>query len=165
MTAPTPDASSAQDYRDLNLQMADTILRSDPAPYADEGYVRRVVAIRGRRSGTVHQVPLAVVSTAGQRYLVSPTRDRNWVANLAADAGCTVRSRDSTEACTAVAVADPTEVSHVVHLYLALMNAPWAVARFPFPADADLPQIRQAAGQLAVFRLTPVSERVDHETS
>ena len=153
MTAPTPDFSSVQEFRESNRRMAESILTTEPAPYADGGYVRRVLEIRGRVSGQTHLVPIAVISLAGSRYVVSPVRRRNWVQNLLADPRCIVRSRDAHERTRATFLDDTGCVAEVVSTYIALMNAPWAVAQFPFPADASRAQIESAADGVAVFRL------------
>jgi deazaflavin-dependent oxidoreductase (nitroreductase family) len=42
----------------------------------------RTLAVRGRRSGTVHRVPLIPVDVEGARYLVSPRGETDWVRNL-----------------------------------------------------------------------------------
>jgi F420H(2)-dependent quinone reductase len=155
MTTPAPSFSSAQEYRESNRRMADSILAAEPAPYTDGGYVRRVLEVRGRVSGQTHLVPIAVISLAGSRYVVSPVRQRNWVQNLLADPFCTVRSRDTREPARATLLDDTGRVAEVVSTYIALMNAPWAVAQFPFPADAGRAQIEAAAASVAVFRLDP----------
>lgn len=53
--------------------MADRILQSDPDPLLDDDYARRVLEVRGRRSGEVVRAPIAVVSRDGGQYLVSPS--------------------------------------------------------------------------------------------
>ena len=68
MTTPAHQFSSAREFRESNRRMAESILAAEPAPYADGGYVRRVLEIRGRASGQAHRVPLAVISLAGSRY-------------------------------------------------------------------------------------------------
>ena len=153
MSTPAPNFSNPQEYRDSNRRMAESIVTAEPAPYLDGGYVRRVIDIRGRRSGQVHAVPIAVITLDGRNYVVSPTRQRNWVQNLNADPTCTVRSRDSREPCRVTPVEDPQRVADVVSTYVKLMNAPWAVAQFPFPADANHTQIAMAADRVAVFEL------------
>jgi hypothetical protein len=155
VSTPAPRFSSPQEFRDLNKRMAEAILAAEPAPYADGGYVRRVVEIRGRRSGQVHGVPIAVITLAGRQYLVSPRRERNWVKNLLDDPECVVRSRDTRDARRAALVGESGRVTDVVSTYVALMNAPWAVAQFPFPADASRAEIEQAAAGVAVFELKP----------
>lgn len=153
MSTPPSGFTSPEQIRELNRTMAENILAAEPAPYAEGGYVRRVADIRGRRSGHVHAVPLAVITRSGRRYLVSPTRERNWVRNLYADPACTIRSRDTEEDSRAVPVRDRDEITDVVSTYITRMNAPWAVAQFPFPADATRSQIHQAADHVAVFHL------------
>ena len=155
MTTPAPDFSSVQEYRESNRRMAESILAAEPAPYTDGGYVRRVLEVRGRVSGQTHLVPIAVISLAGSRYVVSPVRQRNWVRNLLADPRCAVRSRGTREPARADLLDDTSLVADVVSAYIALMNAPWAVAQFPFPADARHAQIQAAAADVAVFRLNP----------
>ncbi len=153
----TPNYSSPEEYRELNRRMADGILAAVPAPYRDGGYVRRVVEVKGRRSGQIHAVPIAVVTLDGRRYLVSPTPERNWVRNLIAHPVCTLRSKDTTESCTATLLTDPELIATVIATYVALMNAPWAIAQFPFAADATHSQIARAAAHVAVFEVTSVS--------
>ena len=153
MSTPAPSFSNPQEFRDSNRRMAQAILEADPAPYVDGGYVRRVIEVRGRRSGIIHQVPIAVVCLGGRRFVVSPVRSRNWVQNLLVEPACGVVSRDGRESARAALVHSPQQVADVVSTYIALMNAPWAVAQFPFPADADHAQIQASADQVAVFRL------------
>jgi deazaflavin-dependent oxidoreductase (nitroreductase family) len=155
MTTPAPDFSSVQEFRESNRRMAESILTTEPAPYAEGGYVRRVLEIRGRVSGQTRLVPIAVISHAGSRYVVSPVRQRNWVQNLLADPRCIVRSRDARERTRATLLDDTGRVAEVVSAYVAVMNAPWALAQFPFPANAGRAQIEAAAAGVAVFRLDP----------
>ncbi len=155
MSTPAPNFSNVQQFRDSNRRMAEDILTAEPAPYLDGGYVRRVLEVRGRRSGRIHRVPIAVVTLAGRRYLVSPTRERNWVRNLLGEPDCIVTSRDTREACRAALISDSGRVTDVVSTYVALMNAPWALAQFPFPPHATRAEIEQAADGVAVFELTP----------
>ncbi len=157
MTTPPPSYTSREEYRASNQRMAQAILANDPDPYIDGGYVRSVVEVRGRRSGQTHLVPIAVLSLDRQRYLISPTPQRNWVLNLLAEPRCSVRTRDNAEPAVAVPVHDPDMIADAVSLYVKLMSAPWAIAQFPFPADADHEEIRAAADHVAVFRLDPTA--------
>jgi hypothetical protein len=45
------------------------------------------LAVRGRRSGMVHWVPVIPVAHEGARYLVSPRGETDWVRNLRAAGG------------------------------------------------------------------------------
>ncbi len=153
MSTPAPSFSTPDEYRESNRRMAQAILDADPAPYVEGGYVRRVLEVRGRRTGTIHQVPIAVVTLHDCRYVVSPVRSRNWVRNLLADPVCAILSRDAREPARAATVEDARQIADIVQSYVALMNAPWAIAQFPFPPDADHAQIEAAAPEVAVFRL------------
>ncbi len=100
-------------------------------------------------------MPIAVITLAGRRYIVSPTPARNCSKTCSPPRACTLRSRDSREPCRATRVTDRERVADVVSSYLALMNAPWAVAQFPFLPDATHTRIEQAAHDVAVFELAP----------
>lgn len=45
------------------------------------------LAVPGRRTGQEHRVPVIPVEIQGQRYLVSPRGEADWVRNLRAAAG------------------------------------------------------------------------------
>jgi deazaflavin-dependent oxidoreductase (nitroreductase family) len=53
----------------------------------------RTLAVRGRRSGAVHRIPLVPVDVDGVRYLVSPRGETDWVRNLRAAGEGELRSR------------------------------------------------------------------------
>ena len=44
----------------------------------------QALAVRGRRTGTVHRVPVIPVEHEGARYLVSPRGETDWARNLRA---------------------------------------------------------------------------------
>ncbi len=44
----------------------------------------RALAVRGRRTGVVHRVPVIPVEVEGVRYLVSPRGETDWARNLRA---------------------------------------------------------------------------------
>ena len=43
-----------------------------------------VLAVRGRKTGTMQEVPVNPVEVEGMRYLVAPRGDTHWVRNLRA---------------------------------------------------------------------------------
>ena len=53
----------------------------------------RALAVRGRRSGVVHRVPVIPVEVDGVRYLVSPRGETDWVRNLRAAGEGELRGR------------------------------------------------------------------------
>jgi hypothetical protein len=130
--------------------MADRILAMPREPYRDGAYVVRVAEIRGRRSGTVYRVPIAVTQINGARYLVSPRADRSWALNLRANARCVLLSNGSREEYETVE-ADPEDAIAVLRLYLSLLR--WAAAQFPFNIDDPDRTIRTRLHEVAVFQL------------
>ena len=112
----------------------------------------RVVRIRGRRSGDVHQVPLAVITIGGRQFLASPMASRPWARNLVGDPFCEVVSAYGMEQVVA-RPADPDQAIAVLRLYLGLLG--WAAEQFPFNArDSDV-TITERLPEVAVFRLDP----------
>lgn len=53
----------------------------------------RALAVRGRRSGVVHRVPVIPVDHEGARYLVSPRGETDWARNLRAAGEGELQSR------------------------------------------------------------------------
>jgi deazaflavin-dependent oxidoreductase (nitroreductase family) len=145
----------AVDIRALNAEMTAKLLGTPSEPPPEGGYALRVVETRGRSTGTPRRVPLAVVARDGGRYLVSPVRDRDWVANLLDAPECAVLSAAGREDCRAETV-EGGEAAEVVATYLGAMSVPWAVKAFPVPQDASTAQIREHLAGMAVFRLSTV---------
>src|SRR5436309_13953690 len=42
----------------------------------------RVLSVQGRKTGEWHSTPVNALSTAGQRYLVAPRGETQWVRNI-----------------------------------------------------------------------------------
>lgn len=138
---------------DANAQMVTRIMQMPPEPYREGTYVLRVAEMRGRRSGQLIAVPLAVVQVGDSRYLVSPTRERAWARNLLAAGECTIAAGGDRAPYRATPVPD-NEAVPVLRTYVAQLPG-WASQQFPFPVGADDAQIRATAAQTAVFRLDP----------
>lgn len=47
----------------------------------------RALAVRKRRSGTIQRIPIIPVEHQGERYLVAPRGETDWVRNLRAAGG------------------------------------------------------------------------------
>lgn len=144
---------SADDTRSANAHMAATITQTPAEPYREGTYVLRVAEIRGRRSGRIIPVPIAVVQLGGSRYLVSPTRERLWARNLLAAGECMIVAGGERETYRTTPAPDDEAVP-VLRTYVAQLPG-WASQQFPFPINADDAQILAAAPQTAVFRLDP----------
>ncbi len=61
-----------------------------------------VLTVRGRKSGTAHSTPVAVVDVAGRRWIQSPYGEVNWVRNLRAAGEGTITVGKRSERVSAV---------------------------------------------------------------
>ncbi|WP_326952795.1 nitroreductase/quinone reductase family protein [Amycolatopsis sp. NBC_01286] len=146
------------DIRAMNAEMAAKLSDAPAETPPEGGYALRVVETRGRSTGTPRQVPLAVVARSGRHYLVSPVRDRDWVANLVETPECALLSAAGRQECHAEE-ASGAEAAEVVATYLAAMSVPWAIKAFPVAQDATPAQIREHLPAMAVFRLSDKDKR------
>jgi deazaflavin-dependent oxidoreductase (nitroreductase family) len=76
------------------------------------------LAVRGRRSGEWRTVPVNVLELEGQRYLVAPRGDTQWVRNLRATGRGELRWRGRVEPFRAIETPD-SEKPRVIEAYLA----------------------------------------------
>ena len=113
---------------------------------------RRVLAVRGRRTGAVRTVPVNLLVMDGQRYLVAPRGETQWVRNLRAAGERELRLGRRVEPFTAVELADDEKVS-VLREYL--RRWAWEVGRFfdGLDASSDDGAMRAAAPGRPVFRI------------
>jgi deazaflavin-dependent oxidoreductase (nitroreductase family) len=66
----------------------------------------RVLAVRGRTSGEWRTTPVNLLTHGGERYLVAPRGETQWVRNLRVAGGGELRLGSRTEAFTATELAD-----------------------------------------------------------
>ena len=114
----------------------------------------RVLAVRGRTSGEVRTTPVNVLELDGERYLVSPRGQTQWVRNLRVAGGGELLLGRRREAFTAVELAD-AEKPAVLRPYLRR----WAFEVGAFfegvGAGASDAELLAAAPRHPVFRLRP----------
>lgn len=77
----------------------------------------RVLAVRGRTSGEWRTVPVNLLTIDGQRYLVAPRGQTQWVRNIRAAGGGELRLGRRAEAFTVAELAD-AEKPAVLREYL-----------------------------------------------
>jgi deazaflavin-dependent oxidoreductase (nitroreductase family) len=77
-----------------------------------------ILAVRGRTSGEWRTVPVNVLEIDGQRYLVAPRGDTQWVRNLRATGRGELRRRGRVESFRATEIPD-NEKPPVIEAYLA----------------------------------------------
>lgn len=99
------------------------------------------LAVRGRVSGEWRTVPVNVLELDGQRYLVAPRGDTEWVRNLRATGRGELRRRAGVEAFRATEVPD-REKPRIIDAYVARWG--YQVRRYfdELPQPSDHPVFR-----------------------
>ncbi len=106
----------------------------------------RILAVRGRKSGQWRTTPVNVLEFEGQRYLIAPRGDTEWVRNLRAAGGGELRLGSAVEPFRATEIPD-AERPRLIRAYLARWL--WQVKPF-FPgltaASSDPVLLAKAPG-------------------
>jgi deazaflavin-dependent oxidoreductase (nitroreductase family) len=113
----------------------------------------RVLEVRGRTSGELRTTVVNLLTVDGQRYLVAPRGETQWVRNLRAAGGDGwLRLGKRREAFRAVELADEDKPA-ILRAYLKAWA--WEVGRFFDGLKADSPdaEIHAAAPGFPVFRI------------
>ncbi len=76
------------------------------------------LAVRGRRSGQWRTVPVNVLEWHGERYLVAPRGNTEWVRNLRVAGAGQLRYRGRVESFKAIELPDPAKPP-IIAAYLA----------------------------------------------
>lgn len=116
-------------------------------------YGSRVLYVKGRTSGQWRSVPVNPVTLDGERYLVAPRGNTQWVRNLRAAGGeGELRIGRRTERFTATEIGDDAKP---VILRAYLRRWKWEVGVFFDGAGADSPEdtLRTIAPGYPVFRV------------
>jgi hypothetical protein len=106
----------------------------------------RILRVQGRKSGKWHSTPVNVLTLNGDRYLVAPRGETQWVRNLrVAGRGELVLGHEGL---------DPGESVPVLRAYLRRWR--FEVGRFFGGVSADAPdeEMRRIATEHPVFRIT-----------
>jgi deazaflavin-dependent oxidoreductase (nitroreductase family) len=96
----------------------------------------RVLEVRGRRSGTLHQTPVNVLTLGDSRYLVAPRGHTQWVRNLRAAGEGDLLLGSRREGFKATEVADPDK-EPILRAYLRRWK--WEVGQFFAGVGPDSP--------------------------
>lgn len=112
----------------------------------------RVLAVRGRSSGQWRTTPVNPLRVGGERYLVAPRGQTQWVRNLRASGEGELRSGRRVERFRAEEVPDEVKPP-ILRAYLKAWA--WEVGRFFDGVDAASPDERLAeiAPGFPVFRI------------
>jgi deazaflavin-dependent oxidoreductase (nitroreductase family) len=114
----------------------------------------RVLEVRGRNSGEWRHTPVNPLDADGQRYLVAPRGETQWVRNLRASGEGRLRKGRTTEQFTATEVADDEKLP-LLRAYL--KKWAWEVGAFFQGVGADAPDedLRRIAPLHPIFRISP----------
>ncbi|HEY0486330.1 MAG TPA: nitroreductase/quinone reductase family protein [Mycobacteriales bacterium] len=112
----------------------------------------RVLSVRGRSSGQWRTTPVNVLTYDGQRYLVAPRGETQWVRNLRVAGAGELRLGRRAEPFTAAELGDGDKPA-VLRAYLGRWK--FEVGAFFDGVGPDAPdeELRRIAGRHPVFRI------------
>jgi len=112
----------------------------------------RVLEVRGRKSGEWRRTPVNPLEHEGERYLVAPRGETQWVRNLRASNDGRLRKGLRTEKFTATELADDEKLP-VLRAYL--KKWAWEVGAFfqGVGADASDEELQRIAPLHPIFRI------------
>jgi deazaflavin-dependent oxidoreductase (nitroreductase family) len=114
----------------------------------------RVLEVPGRSSGEPRRTPVNLLALDGQRYLVAPRGETQWVRNLRASGGGRLLLGRRGEPFSAVELSDD-EKAPILRAYLRRWKAEVGVFFDGVGPDSSELQMRDAAPKHPVFRLGP----------
>jgi deazaflavin-dependent oxidoreductase (nitroreductase family) len=114
----------------------------------------RVLEVRGRSSGALRRTPVNLLELDGERYILAPRGETQWVRNLRASGEGRLLLGRRSEAFAADEVADEQKVP-ILRAYLKRWKAEVGVFFDGVGPDSPEEEMRQAASKHPVFRLSP----------
>jgi deazaflavin-dependent oxidoreductase (nitroreductase family) len=112
----------------------------------------RVLEVRGRSSGQPRRTPVNLLEFDGERYLVAPRGETQWVRNLRASGNGRLLAGRHSESFSAVEVAD-VDKAPVLRAYLKRWRFEVGAFFDGVGPDASEEQMRTTAPKHPVFRL------------
>jgi deazaflavin-dependent oxidoreductase (nitroreductase family) len=112
----------------------------------------RVLEVPGRKSGEPRRTPVNLLALEGQRYLVAPRGETQWVRNLRASGSGRLLLGRRGEPFTAVELSD-AEKAPVLRAYLKRWKAEVGVFFDGVGPDSSDREMQDAAPRHPVFRL------------
>jgi deazaflavin-dependent oxidoreductase (nitroreductase family) len=114
----------------------------------------RVLEVRGRSSGEWRRTPVNLLTLDGQRYLVAPRGNTQWVRNLRASGGeGRLRLGRRVEPFNAGEITDEAEKASILRAYLKRWRAEVGVFFEGVGPDSSEEQLRAIAPRHPVFRI------------
>jgi deazaflavin-dependent oxidoreductase (nitroreductase family) len=111
-----------------------------------------ILSVRGRKSGEWRSTPVNPLTLDGERYLVAPRGETQWVRNLREAGGGRLRQGRRQQDFTAVEI-DDSDKTRVLRAYL--KEWAWEVGKFfdGVGADATDDELAAIAPRHPVFRI------------
>ena len=110
-----------------------------------------LMSVTGRRTGRTHTIPVSVVVQDGERWLVCPYGEREWVKNVRAAGRIKLSRGMSTLNLTATEELNPSISGAVLRAYY--RGEPITRKFFRASADSSLAEFEAEATLHPVFRL------------
>ena len=110
-----------------------------------------VLAVRGRKTGMVHEVPVNPIEVEGARYLVAPRGETQWARNLRATGVAELRVGRQREQIRVTELADEAKLP-VLRAYLRRWQRETG-RFFGVDANASDEELRRRAPDHPVFRI------------
>ena len=107
--------------------------------------------VRGRKSGKVQTVPVNPLTFGGNRYLVAPRGETQWVRNFRADGEGVLRVGTQSEPIVGREIED-ADKPEILRAYLDRWYGQVG-SQFGVPKDASLEQLAGIAGSHPVFQV------------
>lgn len=114
----------------------------------------RILQVRGRKTGQVREVPVNLLTYEGNRYLVAPRGETQWVRNLRAVGEGGLRLGRRIERFRAVEIPDEAKAPILRH-YLRRWKMEVGVFFEGVSADSPDEDLRRIAPNHPVFRIEP----------
>jgi deazaflavin-dependent oxidoreductase (nitroreductase family) len=115
----------------------------------------RVLRVRGRKSGEWRETPVNLLTIDGQRYLVAPRGETQWVRNIRVSGAGELRLGRKVEPIRVVELSDD-EKPPILRAYLKRWKAEVGVFFEGVSADSPEDDVRRIAPKHPVFRIEPV---------
>ena len=112
----------------------------------------RVLEVRGRSSGEWRSTPVNLLTLEGERYLVAPRGETQWVRNMRVSGGGRLRLGRRSETFTAVELPDAEKVP-VLRAYLRRWKAEVGVFFEGVGPDSTEEELASIAPKHPVFRI------------
>lgn len=110
-----------------------------------------LLTVRGRKSGRYYSTPVAVIEDKGQRWLVAPYGEREWVKNARAAGQVVLRRGRRSEAVAVIEELDPVQSAPILKRYS--QEEPITRKFFDATPDSPLEDFIEEASRHPVFRI------------